>query len=58
MTVSSRVEAVVALRSDVVGAHPVYVVAIPPSTDDTPGMMRIDVGGTIITRPYDTEMEP
>jgi hypothetical protein len=58
VTVTSRVEAVVALRSDVVGAYPVYVVALPPSTDDTPGMMRVDVNGIIITRPYDQTMEP
>ncbi len=32
------------------------VVAIPPSTLDAAGLIRVDVAGTIITRAYDPTM--
>lgn len=59
MTVTASLQITLRTVHNAVGVSPRTAVGIPPSdVDPVSDEMRVDVGGWIIYRAYDSEMEP
>ncbi len=57
MIVTSELQVDLRTAKNVVGVAPRTAVGIPPSDLDDPDLIRVAIGGSETSRPYDSEME-